>query len=94
MTHDPIAQRRSNGFLKSMDEGSTPSRVSIPEEFKKELDSHSSEGDPYFVFEYSDKFLDIASTFDIPRNSHERWVQCYLTVRPDGGLRFKNEPWV
>jgi hypothetical protein len=46
------------------------------------------------VFEYSDKFLDIASTFDIPRNSHERWVQCYLTVRPDGGLRFKNEPWV
>ncbi len=65
----------------------------IPEEFNKELDSHSSDGDPYFVFEYSDTFLDVAGTFEIPRNHHESWVQCYLTVRPDGGLRFKNEPW-
>jgi hypothetical protein len=66
----------------------------IPKEFKKELDSHSSDGDPYFVFEYSDQFLDVAGTFDIPRKHHESWVQCYLIVRPSGGLRFKNEPWV
>jgi hypothetical protein len=66
----------------------------IPEEFKKELDYHSSDGDPYFVFEYSDKFLDVAGTFEPPSKHQESWVQCYLVVRPEGGLRFKNESWL
>lgn len=65
----------------------------IPEVFKKELCKQSGDGDPYFVFEYSDQFLDVAGTFDLPRNHNESWQQCYLIVRPEGGLMFKNEPW-
>lgn len=64
----------------------------MPELFKRELYDHAHEGDPYFVFEYSDQFLSVANTFEIPK-SQESWRQCYLTVRPDGGLMFKNESW-
>ena len=65
----------------------------IPEEFKRELCTQAEDGDPYFVFEYSDQFLDVAGTFDPPQGHREGWRQCYLVTRPDGGLRFKNDPW-
>jgi hypothetical protein len=61
----------------------------IPDEIKEYLDQHSTEGDPFFVFESSTEFLGIGDTYSSSWSGSESWAQCYLEYRLEGGLIFK-----